>query len=339
MNRRTLPFLLLLLALSACRIDGLQLQMSEGWRYRSIAAWKHADPAQIALSGDGRWLYIATERAASSFASSLIAVNMRHGRQHVLLYGLNRAHALALAPDGALWLGEAFDHGLIWRITDPAHFPEEQQVDRLHLLSDSPNLAPFVAAGEFHHASLTFDRAGRYAYLADGREGGCLYRLRLATRSLQAWHDTYGWVEIRHPDDAAIEARALGAHPFANIQGMTRSADGAILLAEYGSGNILRLLDHEKQPSLQQAIRQPELTHPQSLAWDERRHLLWITDDHQHGGRLWIWDGRSLLEVARHEDGRIHNVHSSQGRIFVSVRRLQRAPEAVVEILEHDSHD
>ncbi len=330
---RFLTCLGLLLLLTSCQIDGLQLQMSEGWTYRSLAAWKHADPSALTISADGHWLYVATDHSASSFAASLIAVNLQSGRQHVLLYGLNKVASLAQAGDGTLWLGEGFAEGLVWRITEPATLPEEQQVYRLRQTSDSPAVAPFTAAGVFHHSAIVFGRYQRFCYLADGQQGGGLYRLQLADHQLQVWGENGGWHIISHPDEAATEAGSRQARRFSAIRSMTRLDDGRILLAEGTSGHILALRDGDK-PVLTEWLNKPAIHHPQSLAWDHQRQLLWISDQSGSASRLWAWDGRNLLDVAHHQAGSIDGLYVYQGRVLANIRRSKGAPEAVIEIME-----
>jgi len=322
----------------ACQIDGLQLHMAKDWSYRSIVAWKHADPAQLSLSDDQHWLYITTNGEATAFGASLVAVNMKSGRHHTLIYGLNRAEAMAMAPDGTLWLGEDFANGLIWRITKPDELPEEQQVDRVRQRSDHPAVSNLRIAGVFAHASMVFSADGRDVYMADAVEGGGLYRFRIASQQLQVWHDAGHWQDVHHPDEARIEAKQLQARAFHHIRGLTRMDDGRILLAESGTGTVFALSDGEK-PTLEAWLSNSGVQHPTSIAWDSKRHWLWLTDQGKHAW-LWAWDGRNLLEVARHETGSIAGVHSVQGRVFVNVRRAQGgAPEAVIELQERVAND
>jgi|UPI000369E731 hypothetical protein len=322
----------------ACQIDGLQLHTAKGWSYRSLAAWKHADPAQVWLSDDQHWLYITANGEATAFGASLIAVNMKSGRHHTLIYGLNKANAMAMANDGTLWLGEDFANGLIWRITKPDVLPEEQQVDRLHQRSDNPAVSSLRVAGVFAHASMVFSADGRYVYMADAVEGGALYRYGIANQQLQVWHDAEHWQDVHHPDEARTEAKQLQAHGFHHIRGLTRMDDGRILLAESGTGTVFALNDGDK-PTLETWLSNSGVQHPTSIAWDSERHWLWLTDQGKQAW-LWAWDGRNLLQIASHETGSIAGVHSAHGRVFVNVRRAHNsAPEAVVELQERAPRD
>ncbi|MDQ6979320.1 MAG: hypothetical protein Q9M09_03970 [Mariprofundaceae bacterium] len=312
--------------------------MAKGWSYQSIAAWKHADPAQLALSKDQHWLYITTNGEATAFGASLMALNMKSGRQQTLIYGLNRLDAMAMAPDGTLWLGENFAHGLIWRVTKPDVLPEEQLVDRVHQSSENPAISSLRIAGVFAHASMVFSANGRDIYLADAMEGGGLYRFRIGRQQLQVWRDADHWQAIHHPDEARIEAKQLEARAFHNIRGLTRMDDGRILLAESGSGTIFALNDSEK-PTLETWLSNSGVQHPSSIAWDSKRHWLWLTDQGKHAW-LWAWDGRDLLEVSHHKSGIFSGVHSSHGRVFVNIRRTRgSAPEAVIELQERVAND
>jgi hypothetical protein len=328
---------IMLLALAtlvtACHIDGLKVDMAKGWYYHSLAAWKHADPAQLALSKDQHWLYVTTNGEATAFETSLIAINMKSGRQQTLIYGLNRSDTVAIASDGTLWLGENFAQGLIWRVTKPDVLPEEQQVDRLHQSSDNPAVSSLRIAGVFAHASMVFSANGLDLYMADAIEGGGLYRFRIGSQQLQVWMDGDHWKNIHHPDEAREEAKQLQARGFHNIRGLTRMDDGRILLAESGSGTVFALNDGQK-PSLETWLSNSGVQHPSSIAWDSKRHWLWLTDQGKEAW-LWAWDGRNLLQIAHHKSGSFAGVHSAHGRIFVNVRRPRgSAPEAVIELQE-----
>ncbi|MDQ6960789.1 MAG: hypothetical protein Q9M27_07110, partial [Mariprofundaceae bacterium] len=119
-NNRALLTLFVFLTgiLGACNMDPIGLELDSGWHAHSIAVWKNAHPDMLALSPNGKWLYISCETRANVLAPSLAVVNLETGSYHILLSGLMRADGLKFAPDGSLWIGEEFPQGLIWRIAD-----------------------------------------------------------------------------------------------------------------------------------------------------------------------------------------------------------------------------
>ncbi|MDQ6976303.1 MAG: hypothetical protein Q9M22_07055 [Mariprofundaceae bacterium] len=337
MLRGVLLFVLII-SLSACEIDGLQLRTAPDWSYRSLVAWKHADPRGLVMSVDQHYLYIAADVNATAFGVSLMVVNMKTGHHQILIYGMNKASVLALAPDSTLWLGEAFDDGLIWRITSPHDLPQEQQIQRLKEKSESPAIATLRSAGVFNHQTISFSADGVYAYLADASEGGALYRFNMRSQNLQVWHQQKHWLAIDHPDEAPTEARQKEARAFDAIRGMTRMDDARLLLAESGSGRILVLQDGEK-PSIESWLENSGIQRPNSIAWDTKRQWLWISDEGKSSW-LWAWDGRYLQDIAHHNHGVLSGVHVNSGRVFVNVRRKQGGPEAVIEIFQkHATND
>ncbi len=335
---RCLLLLALSISLSACEIDGLQLHTAPDWSYRSIAAWKHADPRGLAMSADEHWLYVSADGQATALGVSLWGLNMKTGRKHILIYGMNKASALALAPDATLWLSEAFDDGLIWRITAPQALPEEQQVQRIQEHSDNPAISTLRSAGVFTHKAIVFSANGDYAYLADAIQGGALYRFNMRHQQLQVWHDQHHWLAIDHPDEARTESQQKGARGFAMIQGMTRMDDGRLLLAEAESGHILVLEDNQN-PHIQSWLDNTGIQHPNSIAWDSKRQWLWIADQGKTSW-LWAWDGRDLQGIAHHDKGVLAGIHVHQGRVFVNIRRKHNGLEAVVELIKrHAAND
>jgi len=336
---RCLCLFILSISISACDIDGLQLRVSPDWSYHSLAAWKHADPRGLAMSDDERWLYVSADGQATALGVSLWGVNMKTGHKHILVYGINKASALALAPDATLWLSEAFDDGLIWRITDPQILPEEQQVQRLAEHSDNPAISTLRSAGVFTHKAMAFSADGDYAYLADAVEGGALYRFHMRKQQLQVWHDEKHWLTIEHPDEARTEAKQKEARGFAMIQGITAMDDGRVLLAESATGHILVLTDNET-PHIEAWLENTGIQHPNSIAWDSKRQWLWIADQGKTSW-LWAWNGRDLQGIAHHNKGVLAGVHVHKGRVFVNVRREHgNGPEAVVELMQrHPAND
>jgi len=330
---KTALALLAMLLTGGCSLDPLGITMAPGWQAQSIAAWRHTKPDMLVMSADGKWLYISCENRASLLSPSLIGINMESGRQFVLLYGLMRADALKLAPDGSLWLGEEFDKGLIWRITEPDKLPEEQRVDRSTLQSSHRSIQPLYSAGRFSHEGVTFSHDGRYAYLADEWKEGCLYRYEIDSHVLSVLHAENGWLPIPNPDEARIEAEKLHGRMFDRIEDMETLPDGRILFAETGSGRVMVLDDNGKAPAIDTWLTNPALKHPDNLAWDPLRRWLWITDD-DDPSYLWAWDGRELREIAHHDDAEITGVITHGKEVYINLQRQITGPELTLRLTE-----
>jgi sugar lactone lactonase YvrE len=325
--------LLLLPLAGACNLNTLGITMAPGWQAHSIAAWRHTRPDMMVFSADGKWLYITCENRASLLSPSLVAINMESGRSQILLYGLMRADALKMAPDGSLWLGEEFDKGLIWRISEPDKLPEEQRVDRSTLESSHRSISPMYNVGTFSHEGLTFSHDGRYAYLADEWEEGCLYRYDNAKRQLAVLHGEKGWLPIPNPDDARIEAEKLHGRMFNRVEDMETLPDGRILFAETATGRIMMLDDRGKAPVIRTYLTQPSLKHPDNLAWDPVRKWLWITDDDEPS-YLWAWDGRELREIAHDDDSEITGVITRGETVYINTQRKITGTELTLRLTE-----
>jgi len=330
---RILTFLLFVL--SACQIDGTGLVTAPGWTYHSLGAWKQLMPNQMVLSPHGRWLYFGSEISEYSPLSGVAALNTSSGRTHMLVQGLRNVNGVRFAPDGSLWVAEGEDQGVIWRMSEPAHFPDEQRVNTLNHESTHPGFTPFRFAGRFAHKAIAFSQDRRFAYLADAKNGGSLYRLEMRTRELAVFHHKKGWLDVT-PEDAANSARKFEADSFVSITDIERMQDGSFLIAESGTGHILKLDDHGDKPLLSLWLQNEALQHPGDLAWDESRQWLWITDE-SSPSILWAWDGRSLHEILRHRVSRISGVLAVAGKVYVNLQRGPNNPSMTFILKEKDA--
>jgi len=325
----------MLVALSACQIDGTGLVTAPGWTYHSLGAWKNLTPNQMALSPDGRWLYFGSEIGKYSPLAGVAALNTKNGHTHVLVQGLRNVNGVRFAPDGSLWVAEGEDQGNIWRMAEPAHFPDEQRVNVLTHESTHPGFAPFRFAGRFNHKAIAFSADHRFAYLADATTGGSLYRLDMRARKLTVFHRHKGWLSVT-PEDAVSNARKFGADGFASIADIERMQDGAFLLAESGSGRILKLDDRGAKPIIKPWLQRESLQHPVDLAWDESRQWWWIVDQGSPSV-LWAWDARNLHEVLHHPVSRISGVLVEAGKIYVNLQRGPNNPAITFILKEKNS--
>jgi len=309
------------------------LEMDAGWKQRSVAVWRNSRPDMMALSPSGKWLYISCETNASMSEPSLVAINMESGRQHFLVNGLMRADALKFAPDDSLWVGEEFPEGLIWRIADVDKLPAEQTVDRLSLSTSNDAIAPFRAAGRFSHEGLSFSKDGRFAYLADEDKAGSIYRLNLADRGLSVLDEGMQWSAVQEPNEARNEASHLHAATFNRLEDMETLPDGRILLAETGTGRILALTDKGDEAGIETFLQDERILHPDNLAWDGKRRLLWITDDDKPSS-LWAWDGSRARRIALHRQAEITGVLPVGDDIYINLQGNKSGPEMTVRLFE-----
>jgi len=319
--------------LAACNMDSIGLELTSGWHARSVVAWKNPRPDMLALSPDGKWLYVSFETSASMMAPSLAAINLETGRPRILVSGLMRADGLKFAPDGSLWIGEEFSEGLIWRIVDVGRLPAMQRVDRARMVSSHRAIAPFRAAGRFAHEGIAFSRHQRFAYLADEAEKGSLYRLNLNTRHLEVLLADTGWGAISSALNTRDQAVHLQARTFNRIEDMETLPDGRILMAETGTGSILVLKDVGKYPEIEEYLHDSRIAHPDNLAWDGARKWLWITDDSTPSS-LWAWDGQKLLHIATHQRAEITGVLAVGGIIYLNLQGQRNEPGLTLRLNE-----
>jgi len=324
-------FMFLVSMLAACNVDPINLELASGWHVRSIATWSNAHPDMLALSPDGKWLYVSCETRASIVAPSLASINMKTGRNQILISGLMRADGLKFAPDGSLWIGEEFPQGLIWRIADVVRLPVGQKVDRARMVSSHHAIAPFRAAGRFAHEGITFSQDKRLAYMADEAVKGSLYRLDLNTRRMDVLLADKGWVAISPALDTRDQAKHLQARTFNRIEDMETLPDGRVLMAETGTGSILVLKDTGKHPEIEIYLRDSRIAHPDNLAWDAVRKWLWITDDSTPSS-LWAWDGQKLMHIASHQHAEITGVLAINGVIYFNLQRHGNELELTVRL-------
>jgi len=317
-----LIWICLSLLLTSCTLGSIDIKLAAGWKAQSLAVWRQAHPDMLAISGNGKWLYVTGETKASMLAPSLMVIQLSNGRHQVLLNGLHRADGIKLAPDGSLWIGEEFDGGLVWRIAEPDKFPADQVIDRNSMEATHPALSAMPWAGKFSHEGIAFSNDGQYAYLADEHPEGSLYRLNLKNRQLRVLHSDEGWLPIQQAGDAREEAAKLHARRFNRLEDMETLPDGSILMAETGTGHILKLDDAGHQPGIDIWLARPEIRHPDNLAWDAERNWLWITDD-DTPSRLWAWDGRDLTEIAAHERAEITGVLAHGKDIYLNLQSDQ----------------
>jgi len=335
------PLLLALplcLSISACDMNPIGLELDPGWQQRSVAVWRNSKPDMMALSPEGKWLYVSCETKASRNAPSLAAINLETGRQYFLIFGLMRADALKFAPDGSLWIGEEFPEGLIWRIAGIDKLPAEQTVDRLTLNVSHAAIVPFRAAGRFSHEGLTFSRDKRFAYLADEDKAGAIYRFNMKKRSLSVLDAAMTWRIVDDPDEARATARHLNAASFNRLEDMETLPDGRILLAETGTGKVLALADHGTNASIETLMYDEQIAHPDNLAWDDKRQVLWITDDDKPSS-LWTWDGRISRRIALHRKAEITGVLPIDDDIYINLQGMNNGSELTVRLFEKNLPD
>ncbi|MDQ6970713.1 MAG: hypothetical protein Q9M16_09405 [Mariprofundus sp.] len=311
------------------------LVIAPGWTYHSLGAWKQMMPNKMALDAERGRLYFGSELSEYSNTASVAVLDVKTGRTQVLVEGLRNVLGLHFAPDKSLWVAEGEARGEIWRMLDPAHFPEGQRVIAQSGDSTYPGFAAFLLAGHFAHRAIAFSADQHKAYLADTRKGGCLYRFDFVTRSLAVWHAAKGWLTVE-AEDTVTMALHLGAQQFAAISDIERLPDGTLLLAESGAGRILQLHDsvldngtlhHEaRQPTLSTWLEKNALRQPVDMSWDASRGWLWITDD-ATPSTLWAWDGHSLYDVVHHPVARISGVLAApDGKVYVNLQRSESTP-------------
>ncbi len=334
-RRLVLLVLCLTTVLAGCQSENAGLTLMPGWQVSRLAECADDRPDMLALSGDGQYLYQSCETSESPLAPSLARIDLTSGKRDILLYGLHRADGLKLAPDGSLWLGEETEDGLIWRIKNPGTMEPGQRVDRQRLVSSTDRIAPLLTAGRFSHEGIAFSDDGRFAYLADEWEEGCVYRFILKSQQLQVMHEARGWLDIPQPIEARVEAEKLHGHLFNRIEDMERLPDGRILMAETGTGRILVLDDRAAKPTVSIFLQHAGLRHPDNLEWDASRNWLWITDDH-NPSILWTWDGKTFSQIASHKGSEITGIESGpDGSIYINLQYRLFRPALTLRLFEN----
>jgi len=325
---------MLIALLGGCQVDGTGLVLAPGWSYHSLGAWKHLMPNHMAMGAKGRWLYFGSELSEHSAVAGVAALNVENGHTHVLVEGLRNVNGVGFAPDGSLWVAEGGEQGLIWRMSEPAHFPDNQRVNSVSRESTHLGFAPFRFAGSFDHKAIAFSSDHRFAYLADAASGGSLYRLDIRARQLAVFHRRKGWLKVV-PEDAVIAAHKLGAVRFESISDMERLPNGTLLLAESASGRILVLDDQAEKPVVKSWLERSELRHPGDMVWDASRQWLWITDA-ATPSTLWAWDGHNLHQIIRHPSSRISGVQVADGKIYVNIQLGRNNPSMTFILQERN---
>ncbi len=334
MQRTFISFLTILLsalAFSGCDMNPTGLQLENGWQARSVAVWRNARPDMLALSPNGKWLYVSCETTAGINTPSLATINLETGHKHFLISGLMRADALKFAPDGSLWIGEEFPEGLIWRVADVDKLPEEQIVNRPTLTTSHNAIAAYPPAGRFAHEGIAFSTDQRFAYLADEEQRGAIYRLELHSRRFDVLDSTFHWRQVGDPAQARAAAQQLGAAYFNRIEDMESLPDGRIIMAETGTGRVLVLHDHGDKAEIDTFMQDAEIAHPDNLAWDNKRKLLWITDDSEPSA-LWTWDGLRTTRIAVHRHAEITGVLPVGDDIYINLQGRKDGPELTVKL-------
>jgi secreted PhoX family phosphatase len=227
---------------------------------------------------------------------------------------------------------------LIWRIAGIDKLPAEQTVDRLTLNASHAAIVPFRAAGRFSHEGLTFSRDKRFAYLADEDKTGAIYRFNMEKRNLSVLDAAMTWRIIDDPDEARATARHLNAASFNRLEDMETLPDGRILMAETGTGKVLALSDHGTNASIETLLHDEQIAHPDNLAWDEKRQLLWITDDDKPSA-LWTWDGRESRRIALHRKAEITGVLPIGDDIYINLQGMKNGSELTVRLFEKNLPD
>jgi len=333
--RRLLTLLISAMLLVSCSFDPIQLDLAAGWKVKSLMAWRNTNPQTIAPSKDGKWLYISIENSAGLSSPSLASIDMESGRHQTLLSGLHRAHGLKIAPDTSLWIGEQFDKGMIWRITEPNLLPNDQRIDRDSPFSSHPAITPLPDAGRFTHSDFAFSIDGRFAYMSGADQQGRLYRYELRSRSLQVLHEQQGWLVITNPESAEAEASKLGARAFNPLGGVTVLPDGLILIADPSQAQIFQLNDRGASPKLSTYLKDEQLNQPENLVWDNARQWLWISGGIKPS-HLWAYHGDRLNRIATHKKARITGISIHSETLFLNLRDNAPGPEITLQLTETD---
>ena len=317
-----------------CFADDSGLELQSGWKSQIITECADHMPDMLLLSSDKQHLYQSCETKENMMSPSLARINIKTGEREILIYGLGRADGMRFAPDGSLWLGEEQSDGLIWHIIDPDELKPEQRADRRRLVASSNQIQAVTKAGTFSHEGLTFSKGGKWLYLADEWKEGCLYRFNTLSQALEVYHKTKGWLVIKDPADARIEAERLHGTWYKRLEDMELMPDGSILISETGTGKILKLDDSKKKPVVTVFLEHDEIDHPDNLEWDAKRQWLWLSDD-DHPSELWAWDGKSFQLIASHSTGEITGIESGEdGSIYFNIQHRLFAPDLTMRIYQ-----
>ncbi len=319
---------------TSCFADDSGLELQTGWKSRIITECGDEMPDMLLLSADKQHLYQSCETRENMMSPSLTRINIATGERTVLLYGLSRADGMRFAPDGSIWLGEETTDGMIWKIEQPDSLQAGNRADRQRLKTSSRQIQAITSAGIFSHEGLTFSADGKFLYLADEWQEGCLYRLNLSSNILKVFHAKKGWLTIHDPDDARTEAERLHGRWYNRLEDMELMPDGTILISETGTGRILKLDDSGVLPTVETFLQHPEIEHPDNLEWDAKRQWLWLSDD-SILSELWAWDGKTFHRIAAHSSAEITGIESGpDGTIYFNLQHRRFAPDLTMSIFQ-----
>jgi len=329
-----LLFTLLFLMAQPSYADESGLVLAAGWQAEIITECGDEMPDMLLLSADGKSLYQSCENKSNMLAPSLARIDIATGQRDILIYGLGRADGMRFAADGSIWLGEEQKDGLIWRIEKPDMLQAGQRVDRFSLKSSSNQIHAIGEAGTFSHEGLTFSADEKFLYLADEWKEGCLYRFNIQTKALAVFHDKKGWLTIKKPQDARLEAERLHGRWYNRLEDMELMPDGRILITETGTGKILVLDDSGEKPQVSLFLQHADIQHPDNLEWDKNRGWLWISDD-SHDSELWAWDGTRFKRIALHTSGEITGIESGEdGTIYFNIQHRRFAADLTMRLFQ-----
>jgi sugar lactone lactonase YvrE len=331
-----MKYILLILPLLYAQLaiaDDSGLMLQQGWKEHMITECADDMPDMLLLSKDKQYLYQSCETKSNMMSPSLARIHIATGKREILLYGLSRADGMRFAADGSIWLGEEQPKGMIWHIKQPDKLQTGQRVDRVRLKSSSKQVQAVLSAGIFSHEGLTFSQDGKYLYLADEWAKGCLYRLTLKNNVLAVFHVKKGWLTIKSPENSRIEAEKLDGRWYNRMEDMELMPDGSILIAETGTGNILKLDDSGDKPTVTTFLQHDAIEHPDNLEWDNKRGWLWISDDSIRS-ELWAWDGQKFQRIAYHDTAEITGLESDNGTIYFNLQHRRFAPDLTLKIFQ-----
>lgn len=317
--------------LFACALDPIGLNLQPGWKVTSVEAWKHLQPEDVVISADEQWLYATYNDPEALNTPSILRANLKNDRHHSIIVGLYHAQGLALDHGGSLWINEDFPQGLLWRIAEPQKINEEIQLDRRATLSGYGAIAQIRQAGLFSKFGMVTSADDRFLYLSEHSQQGHLFRLDTRHNHLEVLGKN-GWLALAEeniPEQASHLSDRILQHP----AGMTRMADGRLLIAESGTGKIFILDDRGNAPKLEPWLTSNEINSPVYLAWDTYRQWLWIADAGTPS-RLLAWDGRQVFEVANHDKARIRGLSVAGKHLYFCLQRDDIGPQLILKLEE-----